>query len=155
MKNSEAKEKELQKQIDDLTIEKTNLEKIIEKQKEENNLDDEITNLNLNTDEIISNLANVNEIKNEVANYNKKELVAIIQKLNDKEKEQKNEINELNNLFSGLSDNIVKDPEIHNKIESLIKDIKDIQQVVNRKTQTHFRPRRQTSKNKKKEENNS
>ena len=63
--------------------------------------------------------------------------------------------NEINNLFSGLSDNIVKDPEIHNKIESLIKDIKDIQQVVNRKTQTHFRPRRQTSKNKKKEENNS
>ena len=61
--------------------------------------------------------------------------------------------NEINNLFSGLSDNIVKDPEIHNKIESLIKDIKDIQQVVNRKTQTHFRPRRQNSKNKKEEEN--
>jgi hypothetical protein len=51
--------------------------------------------------------------------------------------------NEINNLFNGLSDNIAKDPEIHNKIESLIKDIKDIQQVVQRKTQTHFRPRKQ------------
>ena len=51
--------------------------------------------------------------------------------------------NEINNLFSGLSDKIVKDPEVHNKIESLIKDIKDIQQVVHRKTQTHFRPRKQ------------
>jgi hypothetical protein len=57
--------------------------------------------------------------------------------------------NEINNLFSGLSDNIVKDPEIHNKIECLIKDIKDIQQVVHRKTQTHFRPRKQNSINKK------
>ena len=53
--------------------------------------------------------------------------------------------NELNNLFNGLSDNIAKDPEIHNKIESLIKDIKDIQQVVQRKTQTHFRPRKQNN----------
>ena len=52
---------------------------------------------------------------------------------------------EINNLFSGLSDKIVKDPEIHNKIECLIKDIKDIQQVVYRKTQTHFRPRKQNS----------
>ena len=50
---------------------------------------------------------------------------------------------EINILFNGLSDNIAKDPEIHNKIECLIKDIKDIQQVVNRKTQTHFRPRKQ------------
>ena len=49
---------------------------------------------------------------------------------------------EINNLFNGLSDKIAKDPEIHNKIESLIKDIKDIQQVVHRKTQTHFRPRK-------------
>ena len=53
--------------------------------------------------------------------------------------------NEINNLFNGLSDKIVKDPEIHNKIESLIKDIKDIQQVVHRKTQTHFRPRKQNN----------
>ena len=53
--------------------------------------------------------------------------------------------NEINNLFNGLSDNIAKDPEIHNKIESLIKDIKDIQQVVQRKTQTHFRPRKQNN----------
>ena len=52
---------------------------------------------------------------------------------------------EINNLFNGLSDNIAKDPEIHNKIESLIKDIKDIQQVVQRKTQTHFRPRKQSN----------
>ena len=50
--------------------------------------------------------------------------------------------NEINNLFNGLSDNIVKDPEIHNKIECLLKDIKDIQQVVNRKTQSHFRPKK-------------
>ena len=56
--------------------------------------------------------------------------------------------NEINNLFNGLSDNIAKDPEIHNKIESLIKDIKDIQQVVQRKTQTHFRPRKQNCKKK-------
>ena len=62
--------------------------------------------------------------------------------------------NEINNLFSGLSDNIVKDPEIHNKIESLIKDIKDIQQVVHRKTQTHFRPRKQKSKKKDGKNNN-
>lgn len=53
--------------------------------------------------------------------------------------------NEINNLFNGLSENIAKDPEIHNKIESLIKDIKDIQQVVQRKTQTHFRPRKQNN----------
>ena len=52
---------------------------------------------------------------------------------------------EINNLFNGLSDKIVKDPEVHNKIESLIKDIKDIQQVVHRKTQTHFRPRKQNN----------
>lgn len=52
---------------------------------------------------------------------------------------------EINNLFNGLSDKIVKDPEIHNKIESLIKDIKDIQQVVHRKTQVHFRPRKQNN----------
>ena len=56
--------------------------------------------------------------------------------------------NEINNLFNGLSDNIAKDPEVHNKIESLIKDIKDIQQVVQRKTQTHFRPRKQNYKEK-------
>jgi hypothetical protein len=61
---------------------------------------------------------------------------------------------EINILFNGLSDNIAKDPEIHNKIECLIKDIKDIQQVVNRKTQTHFRPRKQHFNNSKiKEEN--
>ena len=62
--------------------------------------------------------------------------------------------NEINNLFNGLSDNIVKDPEIHNKIESLIKDIKVIQQVVQRKTQTHFRPRKQNNNsiNKRKKE---
>ena len=55
---------------------------------------------------------------------------------------------EINNLFSGLSDNIAKDPEIQNKIESLIKDIKDIQQVVHIKTQStqsRFRPRKQKS----------
>ena len=49
---------------------------------------------------------------------------------------------EINKLFSGLSENIVKVPEIHNKIECLIKDIKDIQQVVHRKTQSHFRPKK-------------
>lgn len=50
--------------------------------------------------------------------------------------------NEINSLFSNLSDNVAKDPEIHNKIELLIKDIKGIQQAVNRKTQTYFRPKR-------------
>jgi len=49
---------------------------------------------------------------------------------------------EINKLFSGLSENIAKVPEIHNKIECLIKDIKDIQQVVHRKTQSHFRPKK-------------
>ena len=39
---------------------------------------------------------------------------------------------EINNLFNGLSDNIDKDPEIHNKIESLIKEIKDIEQALNK-----------------------
>ena len=55
---------------------------------------------------------------------------------------------EINNLFSGLSDNIAKDPEIQNKIESLIKDIKDIQQVVHIKTQStqsRFRKRKKKS----------
>ena len=52
--------------------------------------------------------------------------------------------NEINNLFKGLSDNIAKDPEIHNKIETLIKDIKDIKKVVLRKTQSNFRPRKQS-----------
>lgn len=61
---------------------------------------------------------------------------------------------EINILFNGLSDNIAKDPEIHNKIECLIKDIKDIQQVVNRKTQTHFRPRKQHFNNSKVKEEN-
>ena len=52
--------------------------------------------------------------------------------------------NEINNLFKGLSDNIAKDPEVHNKIETLIKDIKDIKKVVLRKTQTNFRPKKQS-----------
>lgn len=60
--------------------------------------------------------------------------------------------NEINNLFSGLSDNIAKDPEIQNKIESLIKDIKDIQQVVHIKSQSHFRPRKHNSFNCRKKE---
>lgn len=51
--------------------------------------------------------------------------------------------NEINNLFKGISDNIAKDPEVHNKIENLIKDIKDIKQVVLRKTQSNFRPGKQ------------
>ena len=51
--------------------------------------------------------------------------------------------NEINNLFKGLSDNIAKDPEVNNKIETLIKDIKDIQKVVLRKTQSNFRPNKQ------------
>ena len=51
---------------------------------------------------------------------------------------------EINNLFKGLSDNIAKDPEVHNKIESLIKDIKDIKKVVLRKTQSNFRQRKQS-----------
>ena len=51
--------------------------------------------------------------------------------------------NEINNLFKGLSDNIAKDPEVNNKIETLIKDIKDIQKVVLRKTQSNFRPKKQ------------
>ena len=51
---------------------------------------------------------------------------------------------EINNLFKGLSDNIAKDPEVHNKIETLIKDIKDIKKVVLRKTQSNFRPRKQS-----------
>ena len=59
---------------------------------------------------------------------------------------------EINNLFSGLSDNIAKDPEIQNKIESLIKDIKDIQQVVHIKTQSRFRTRKQKSLNCKKKD---
>ena len=52
--------------------------------------------------------------------------------------------NEINNLFKGLSDNIAKDPEVHNKIETLIKDIKDIKKVVLKKTQSNFRPRKQS-----------
>jgi len=52
--------------------------------------------------------------------------------------------NEINNLFKGLSDNIAKDPEVHTKIETLIKDIKDIKNVVLRKTQSNFRPKRQS-----------
>ena len=52
--------------------------------------------------------------------------------------------NEINNLFKGLSDNIAKDPEVHNKIETLIKDIKDIKKVVLRKTQSNFRPKKQS-----------
>ena len=59
---------------------------------------------------------------------------------------------EINNLFSGLSDNIAKDPEIQNKIESLIKDIKDIQQVVHIKTKSRFRTRKQKSLNCKKKD---
>ena len=51
---------------------------------------------------------------------------------------------EINNLFKGLSDNIAKDPEVHNKIETLIKDIKDIKNVVLRKTQSNFKPRKQS-----------
>ena len=51
--------------------------------------------------------------------------------------------NEINNLFKGISDNIAKDPEVHNKIETIIKDIKDIKQVVLRKTQSNFRPGKQ------------
>ena len=51
---------------------------------------------------------------------------------------------EINNLFKGLSDNIAKDPEVHNKIETLIKDIKDIKKVVLRKTQSNFKPRKQS-----------
>ena len=51
--------------------------------------------------------------------------------------------NEINNLFKGISDNIAKDPEVHHKIENLIKDIKDIKQVVLRKTQSNFRPGKQ------------
>ena len=54
---------------------------------------------------------------------------------------------EINNLFSGLSDHIARDPEIQNKIESLIKDIKNIQHVVHIKTQNHFRPRNLNSIN--------
>lgn len=50
---------------------------------------------------------------------------------------------EINYLFNNLSDNIIKDPEIHDKIESLIKDIKGIQQTINRKTRSHFRPKKQ------------
>jgi len=49
---------------------------------------------------------------------------------------------ELNNLFNDLNDNIVKDPEFHKKIRALIRNIKDIQQVVHRKTQTNFRPKK-------------
>ena len=52
--------------------------------------------------------------------------------------------NEINNLFKGLSDTVAKDPEIHNKIETLIKDIKDIKKVVLKKTQSNFRPRKQS-----------
>ena len=52
--------------------------------------------------------------------------------------------NEINNLFKGLSDNIAKDPEVHNKIETLLKDIKDIKKVVLKKTQSNFRPRKQS-----------
>ena len=52
--------------------------------------------------------------------------------------------NEINNLFKGLSDNIAKDPEVHTKIETLIKDIKDIKNVVLRKTQSNFRPKKQS-----------
>ena len=52
--------------------------------------------------------------------------------------------NEINNLFKGLSDNIAKDPEVHNKIETLIKDIKDIKKAVLRKTQSNFRPKKQS-----------
>ena len=54
---------------------------------------------------------------------------------------------EINYLFSGLSDHIARDPEIQNKIESLIKDIKNIQHVVHIKTQNHFRPRNLNSIN--------
>ena len=116
------------------------------------------------------NLSMISRRSNNTNNMNKsinnKKMVRNISKKNDNEVimddklkpfKSENKINvfhskvnnEINNLFSGLSDNIVKDPEIHNKIECLIKDIKDIQQVVHRKTQTHFRPRKQNSINKK------
>ena len=53
---------------------------------------------------------------------------------------------EINSLFNNLPENIAKDPEIHGRIELLIKDIKDIQQAINKKTQTHFRPSKRNSK---------
>ena len=54
--------------------------------------------------------------------------------------------NEINSLFLGMTDKMAKDPEINNKIKCLIKDIKDIQQIVNNKEQTNFRTKKSGKK---------
>ena len=77
-------------------------------------------------------------------NYNKYGLKSF--KSENKIKVVHNKVNkEINCIFDNLSDNIAKDPEIHGRIEMLMKDIKDIQKVINKKSQTHFRPFKKNS----------
>ena len=47
---------------------------------------------------------------------------------------------ELNNLFKNIPDNFEKDPEIKNYFHLLMKDIKNIKEVIFKKTQNSFRP---------------
>lgn len=51
---------------------------------------------------------------------------------------------ELSNIFKNLPDCCEKDPEITNKLELLMKNIKDIRKVIDKKTQTQnsFRPKK-------------
>ena len=47
---------------------------------------------------------------------------------------------ELNNLFKNIPDNFEKDPEIKNYFHLLMNDIKNIKEVIFKKTQSSFRP---------------
>ena len=77
--NKEIKEREMQKQIDDLIKEKKALEEIIEK---ENNINE--NDNNLNSEEILNNLNNLKDIKTDIKKFNKNELITMIKKLSDK-----------------------------------------------------------------------
>lgn len=53
---------------------------------------------------------------------------------------------ELNNIFDNMPEDYEQDPEIHNKFELLLKNIKDIKGFINRRTQTNFKPSKNLAK---------
>lgn len=130
-------------------VKKSNKSNLIPKQKSQRNTT-MVSRRNTNTNTSMNKSLGKNKINKNISKQNKNETIKNKQ-IKTYRSENKITVvhskvnNEINNLFNGLSDNIVKDPEIHNKIESLIKDIKDIQQVVHRKTQSNFRPHNQNN----------
>ena len=138
---NEEKEKELQKKINDLLIENKNLKKQLNEVN--GNMSDDNNDNNDNTiskiDLIIEQLSNSKDVKKDIQKLNKSELIPIVERLLQKNEDQRNQLYHLNNKIEEKDNNLriiknnndKKEKELQKRIKDILIENKNLKEKLN------------------------